>query len=139
MTETAGERPVVLVIDDDEANRILLNVLLRREGIRPCICESGVEGLKKAREEAPDLILLDVFLPGEDGFEILGRIKSDPKTADVPVVMFTVLGRERSRRQALEMGACDYVTKPFDMNHTVGLIRALLTGERTCGENSPAP
>jgi DNA-binding response OmpR family regulator len=139
MSETIGERPVVLVIDDDEANRKLLNVLLRREGIHPLVFERGEEGLNRLRREAPDLILLDVFLPGEDGFEILERIKSNPKTAHVPVVMFTVLGREKSRRRALEMGACAYVTKPFDMNHTVALIRDLLNGNRTCAEDVSVP
>ncbi|MFP4033769.1 MAG: two-component system response regulator [Desulfococcaceae bacterium] len=139
MSETAEKRPVVLVIDDDEANRKLLNVLLRREGIHPLVFERGEEGLSRLREETPDLILLDVFLPGQDGFQILKRIKSNPKTADVPVVMFTVLGREKSRRRALEMGACAYVTKPFDMNHAVALIRDLLSGERTCAENRAVP
>ena len=128
MIESAKARPVVLVIDDDEANRKLLNVLLRREGIHPIVFERGEEGLNRLREETPDLVLLDVFLPDQDGFQILKRIKSNPKTADVPVVMFTVLGQGKSRRRALEMGACAYVTKPFDMNRIVALIRFMSKG-----------
>jgi len=139
MIESAKARPVVLVIDDDEANRKLLNVLLRREDIEPVTAESGARGLREARRNVPDLVLLDVFLPGENGFEILGRFKSDPIMADVPVVMFTVLGHEQSRLKALEMGACAYVTKPFDMNRTVALIRELLSGGRSCGELGAVP
>lgn len=134
MTEPGENGPVVLVVDDDEANRKLLALLLRREGIVPLTAETGDRGLALVRERRPDLILLDVFLPGEDGFDILGRIKDDPGLADVPVVMFTVLGREKSRRRAMDMGACAYVTKPFDMIRTVALIRDILTGETTCAE-----
>lgn len=139
MADSARGTPVVLVIDDDEANRKLLHVLLRRENIQPVTVESGTRGLREARRNVPDLILLDVFLPGEDGFQILDRFKSDPITADVPVVMFTLLGREKSRRRAMERGACAYVTKPFDMSRTVALIRDLLSGDRSCREVDAAP
>jgi DNA-binding response OmpR family regulator len=139
MADFGRTPPVVLVIDDDEANRKLLHVLLRRENIQAVTAESGARGLREARRNVPDLILLDVFLPGEDGFQILERFKSDPVTAGVPVVMFTVLGREKSRRRAMEMGACAYVTKPFDMSRTVALILELLSGDRSCQEVDAAP
>jgi DNA-binding response OmpR family regulator len=134
MNDPAGGGPVVLLIDDDAANRQLLDVLLRREGIVPVCAETGADGLARARERAPDLILLDVFLPGEDGFALLEAIKSDSGLSGVPVVMFTVLGQEKGRRRALERGACAYVMKPFDMNRTVALIRRLLSGEQRCAE-----
>ena len=134
MNDPATGGPVVLVIDDDAANRQLLTVLLRREGIAAICTETGAEGLARARTQLPDLILLDVFLPGEDGFELLAEIKADPDLDRVPVVMFTILGQENGRQRALELGACAYVVKPFDMNLTVTLIRRLLTGEKRCTE-----
>lgn len=115
----------ILVIDDDEANRQVLEILLRRENIRAIPAPDGKSGLELARSRQPDLILLDVFMPEEDGFEILEQLKQEPATAKIPVVIFTILEQEQSRKKAVAMGACDYITKPFDMKEIVLRIREI--------------
>lgn len=126
MTDTAKTSPKILVIDDDSANRLVLQMVLKRSGYTPVLAEDGGSGLSRAQEVLPDLILLDFFMPGEDGFDVLARLKSDPALKDIPVVIFTILVREESERKALEMGAAAYVTKPFDVEDVVTCIRRIL-------------
>ena len=117
---------MILVIDDDFANRKVLEMVLKRSGYRPMLAGDGEEGLLRAREARPDLILLDLFMPGEDGFEVLTRFKEDVLLCDVPVVIFTVLVREESEQKALELGATAYVTKPFDVDEVITCISRIL-------------
>jgi CheY-like chemotaxis protein len=126
MTGKADKPPVILVIDDDFANRKVLEMVLKRSGYRPMLAGDGEEGLLRAREARPDLILLDLFMPGEDGFEVLTRFKEDVLLCDVPVVIFTVLVREESEQKALELGATAYVTKPFDVDEVITCISRIL-------------
>lgn len=126
MTEQAERSPIILVIDDDFANRKVLEMVLKRSGCRPMLAEDGAEGLRRALETVPDLILLDLFMPGEDGFEVLARFKEDAALKNVPVVIFTVLVREESEQKALELGAAAYVTKPFDVDEVITCIRRIL-------------
>jgi CheY-like chemotaxis protein len=122
----AGRPQTILVIDDDFANRQVLQLVLKRNGYAAVLAEDGGEGLRKAKETLPDLILLDFFMPGEDGFEVLAQLKADPALRNIPVVIFTVLVREESERKALEMGAAAYVTKPFDIDEVITCIRRIL-------------
>jgi CheY-like chemotaxis protein len=122
----AGRPQTILVIDDDFANRQVLQLVLKRNGYAAVLAEDGGEGLRKAKETQPDLILLDFFMPGEDGFEVLAQLKADPALRNIPVVIFTVLVREESERKALEMGAAAYVTKPFDIDEVITCIRRIL-------------
>jgi len=126
MTGKAERSPIILVIDDDFANRKVLEMVLKRSGYRPMLAGDGAEGLQQAQETMPDLILLDLFMPGEDGFEVLARFKENPIFRDVPVVIFTVLVREESEQKALELGAAAYVTKPFDVDEVITCIRRIL-------------
>ncbi|OQX26005.1 MAG: hypothetical protein BWK80_12695 [Desulfobacteraceae bacterium IS3] len=119
----------ILVIDDDEVNRQVLEILLRRESIRAIPAQDGKTGLELARSQQPDLILLDVFMPEEDGFEILEQLKQETLTTKIPVIIFTVLEREQSRKKAMNMGACDYITKPFDMKDIVLKIQEIVSRE----------
>lgn len=121
-----GRPQTILVIDDDFANRRVLQLLLKRNGYVAVLAGDGCAGLRLAREMPPDLILLDFFMPGEDGFEVLAQLKADPALRDIPVVIFTVLVREESERQALELGAAAYVTKPFDIDEVITCIRRIL-------------
>lgn len=116
----------VLVIDDDEVNRKVLEKLFLRRGITVAQAAAGAEGIEAARHTRPDLILLDIFLPEEDGFEILGRLKADPVLGPIPVCIFSILDREESKKKALDLGACDYITKPFDMRETVDRVQEIL-------------
>ncbi|WP_417914030.1 response regulator [Candidatus Electronema sp. JM] len=121
-----GRPQTILVIDDDFANRRVLQLLLKRNGYVAVLAGDGCAGLRLARETQPDLVLLDFFMPGEDGFEVLAQFKADSALRDIPVVIFTVLVREESERQALELGAAAYVTKPFDIDEVITCIRRIL-------------
>ncbi len=122
--------PLVLIIDDEDANCQILEVLFKKEGIETVSAPDGEKGLQIARARLPRLILLDVFLPEEDGFEILEKIVSDKTLKDIPVILFTVLEREKSKRQAFDLGAKDYITKPFDMKEIVTRVKQLLLPEK---------
>lgn len=117
---------IVLVIDDDVANRRVIERVLKDASFLPMTAKDGKTGLSMARRRKPDLILLDVIMPRENGFEILEHIKNDPELESIPVIMFTILENAESREKALEMGARDYITKPFDMERIVDCIRRYL-------------
>lgn len=120
--KSEGKQSLVMLIDDDEANRQILERLLIKESVVPLMAADGKSGLEMAREHLPDLVLLDVFMPGEDGFSVLEQFQKDPLLKKIPVIIFTLLEREESRKKALEMGAKDYITKPFDMRDVLKRI-----------------
>ena len=104
----------VLVVDDDALNRRLVTATLAREGLRTTSANDGAEALKAIREEPPDVILLDIEMPGIDGFEVLGQIKADEKLRHLPVIMISGLDDTESVVRCLESGADDFLPKPFD-------------------------
>lgn len=107
-------RPTILVVDDQPAN-ISVIVALLRSRYRVKAARSGRRGLDiAAADPAPDLILLDVVMPEMDGYEVCRRLKADPKTADIPIIFLTALDTDQSEARGLEMGAADFVTKPFN-------------------------
>jgi len=126
MTKPPGAQRSVLVIDDDVAITAQLTHLLRREELLVATAATGPLGVQSARESAPDLILLDVELPGLDGFEICRIIKSDPRTRWIPVIMLTGLRDVRDRIQGINAGADDFLSKPFVGGELLARIRALL-------------
>lgn len=104
----------VLVVDDEERNRQLLNELLEVRGFRVTEAEDGQRALEQAAHCVPDVILLDLMMPGLDGFEVCRRLKSDPKTAHVPVLVITAASERKTRLMGIEAGANDFLTKPID-------------------------
>ncbi|MFW5472868.1 response regulator [Knoellia sp. CPCC 206450] len=129
-TEGAGEgAPVVLVVDDLEANRRLLEAVLSPRGYAVRLCGSGEEALEWLSDRVPDLVLLDVLMPGVDGYEVCRRVRGDERTAYVPVVMVTASGSEQKLR-AIEAGADDFVTKPFDQSELLARVRSLVRVKR---------
>ncbi|MFO0876419.1 MAG: response regulator [Gemmataceae bacterium] len=104
----------VLVVDDNEINRDLLCRRLEREGVASVAARDGHEALELLGREAFDLILLDIVMPGLDGYEVLRQVKANPATRDVPVVMISALDELQSVVRCIEMGAEDYLPKPFD-------------------------
>ena len=110
----------MLVIDDEPAVRDIVQRFLTREGYRVETAASGEEGLRLARAAAPDVITLDVLMPGMDGWAVLAALKADPRLADVPVIMLTIV-EERNLGYAL--GAAEYLVKPLDRDRLVEVIR----------------
>ncbi len=113
MTEMQTSQRTILLIDDETT---LLKVVSRRlvkEGFRMLTAESGEEGLRLAEEELPDLILLDIMMPKMKGWDVCARLKANPKTASIPVVFLTALGLADHVKAGMDLGAEDYVVKPF--------------------------
>jgi PAS domain S-box-containing protein len=118
----SGDAGTVLVIDDDATVHDLLRRMLARQGFRVEGAMNGTDGLARARELRPDVVLLDVLMPGVDGWSVLSRLKDDPEIADTPVVMVTMLD---DRSLGFALGATDYVTKPVEPARLLGILRRL--------------
>ena len=116
----------ILVVDDEEDILELLRFNLTKEGFAVVCAASGEEALKVARAEKPDLILLDLLLPGIDGLEVARRLKNDASTKEIPVIMVTAKGEEADIVTGLEVGAEDYITKPFSRKVLIARVRAVL-------------
>ncbi len=115
----------VLVVDDVELNRRVLEAMLANEYYQVFTASNGEECLAKALSDSPDIILLDVMMPGMDGFEVCRRLKDDPDTAHIPVVMVTALDDRADRLRGLEIGADDFLSKPVDAPQLIGRMRSL--------------
>ena len=116
----------ILIIEDDPSIREVLEMLLQARGFQTITAENGETGLKRIEEKDPDLVLLDLTLPGMDGLEVCRRIREIPGKAKLPVIMLTARSEESDVVVGLEMGAVDYVTKPFNNQMLIARIRAQL-------------
>jgi len=116
----------ILVVDDEEDIIELLRFNLSREGYQVSSATSGEDALSLVRSEIPNLLLLDLMLPGIDGLEVAKRLKSNSNTMNIPIVMLTAKGEEPDIVTGLELGADDYVTKPFSPRVLVARVRAVL-------------
>ncbi len=114
LAPTAPTPSTILIVDDDPIGREMLAVLLAPEGYRLIFAIDGAEALSQAALLLPDLILLDAMMPKMDGFEVCRRLRTDPLLGEVPVIMLTALDNRESRLQAIEAGADDFISKPFD-------------------------
>ena len=119
-------KQTILVVDDEEDIRELVRLNLQREGYVIVPCETGEQALDLAFSKMPDLIVLDLMLPGIDGLEVCKRLRSTPKTMQIPIIMLTAKGEEADIVTGLELGADDYVTKPFSGKVLVARVRRLL-------------
>lgn len=120
------KREKILVVEDEADLREVLAYNLTREGYRVLLAETGAEGLRKARKEAPDLLLLDLMLPDVDGLEVCRRLKRDPVTGSLPIIMVTAKGEEADVVLGLGVGADDYVSKPFSPRTLLARVKAVL-------------
>lgn len=116
----------VLIIDDETDMHTVANELLNGEGFIVQYCEHPTEGLKSIRQSPPDILLLDIRLPEKDGLEILKELKADPKTRHFPVILVSVKSEETDVVLGLELGAEDYVTKPFRKRELMARIKTAL-------------
>jgi two-component system, OmpR family, alkaline phosphatase synthesis response regulator PhoP len=121
-----GAKAKVLICDDDLLLLELMEFRLQTKGYDVVRAVDGAEALTKARAESPDIIVLDAMMPKSDGFEVLGRIKGDPNTSDIPVIMLTARKGERDIVSALEKGAEDYLVKPFIPEELLARLSRLL-------------
>jgi len=120
------KREKILVVEDEADLREVLSYNLTRDGYRVVTAETGTDGLKKARKDAPDLVLLDLMLPDVDGVEVCRRLKKDPLTATLPIIMVTAKGEEADVVLGLGVGADDYVPKPFSPRTLLARVKAVL-------------
>jgi DNA-binding response OmpR family regulator len=116
----------VLVIDDEAPIRLLCRVNLEAEGMEVLEASDGPAGLEQARNHTPDVILLDVMMPGLDGWRVAEELLDDPTTEDIPIVFLTARAELRDRARGIDLGGVDYVTKPFNPVELAPLVRALL-------------
>lgn len=115
----------ILIVDDDRVTRQLLSGMLLAEGHAVTLCGDGATALRTAREALPDLVLLDVLLPGLDGYGVCRALRRDPVLAEVPIVLLTALDDRESRIKGLEVGADDFLSKPFDRVELLARVRAI--------------
>lgn len=118
-------KSVILIVDDTETGREILEALLSLPPYQLVFAANGFEALEKAAETTPDLILLDVMMPGMDGFEVCRRLRDDARLAEIPIILVTALDDRNSRIQGIEAGADDFVTKPFDHAELRARVRTI--------------
>jgi two-component system alkaline phosphatase synthesis response regulator PhoP len=116
----------LLVVDDEEDILELIKFNLEREGYQVSCAATGEAALDLAKSEIPDLIVLDLMLPGIDGLEVARQLKKEPETREIPIVMLTAKGEEADIVTGLELGADDYITKPFSPRVLVARVRSVL-------------
>ncbi len=128
--ESTQQIPTILIVDDQPANLQILLSFLQKEGFRILVADSGERALQHLTRQQPDLILLDVMMPGLDGFEVCRRIKSDPEHADIPILFLTALTDIEDKIQGFLSGGADYITKPFQQLEVLARINTHLTVHR---------
>ena len=116
----------VLVIDDEAPIRLLCRVNLEAEGMTVIEAKDGPSGVEKAKQEHPDVILLDVMMPGLDGWRVAEELLEDGNTREIPIVFLTARAEFRDRARGLDIGGVDYITKPFNPVELAPLVRGLL-------------
>src|SRR5437868_4080075 len=130
-------RPKILVVDDEPEAVELVEFNLKQAGFEVAVAADGAEALKKARGLVPSLIVLDLMLPEVDGLEVCKMLRRDAATSKVPIIMLTAKAAEIDRILGLELGADDYITKPFSPRELVLRVKRIL--RRTHGEDVPPP
>nr|WP_298409943.1 response regulator [uncultured Halomonas sp.] len=122
--------PKVLVVDDEPNIVLSLEFLMQRAGFEVATAEDGEQALALVAEQSPDLVLLDISLPGISGFDVLERLRADNTHSRLPIIMLTAHGREVEREKGFALGADDYITKPFSTQALVDKVKGLLNEER---------
>jgi DNA-binding response OmpR family regulator len=130
MTVNGEDRiPTVLIVDDERVNLMKLGVVLEKEGFHVLRATSGAEARQIARDARPELILLDVMMPEEDGFETCARLKQYGETADIPIIFLSALSETADKIRGFSLGAVDYITKPFEKTEVMARVLKELLGD----------
>ena len=119
---------VVLIIDDSPTELHLFQNMLEKAGFETLVADSGEEGLKAAATARPDVILMDVVMPGMNGFQATRKLTRDPRTADIPVIMVTTKDQETDKIWGMRQGAVEYLVKPVTDKDLVGMINSVMAG-----------
>ena len=120
----------VLVVDDEPNIVLSLEFLMEQAGFEVVTAEDGEQALARVTDSQPDLLLLDISLPGISGFDVLERLRNEEATAQLPIIMLTARGRDVEREKGMALGADDYITKPFSTQSLVEKVKALLIKEQ---------
>ena len=128
----------ILIVEDEHDILQLVKLYLEKEGFRTVLAKTGMEGLRQVKQEKPDLVVLDLMLPEIDGLEVCKRLRSAPATAMLPIIMLTAKAEESDTIIGLELGADDYVTKPFSPKTLVARIKALFRRLERKPDDGPA-
>ena len=126
MSRGGRVKETILIVEDEKDIAKMLDYNLKKEGYKTLIARNGEDALTASRKDKPDLILLDLMLPGIDGLEVCKTIKSESKTAAIPIIMLTAKSQESDKVVGLELGADDYVTKPFSPRELIARVKAVL-------------
>lgn len=124
------DKLTVLVIDDDPVILELLRVNFEIEGFDVICASDGEEGLQRAQADRPDIVISDIMMPRRDGLQLLNDLKADPLTEDLPVILLSAKAQRAEVQQGLELGADDYITKPFDPLELIDRLNAVMTRPR---------
>lgn len=120
----------VLVVDDEPNIVLSIEFLMEQAGFEVVTAEDGEQALARVKDSQPDLLLLDISLPGISGFDVLERLRSETATAQLPIIMLTAHGRDVEREKGMALGADDYITKPFSTLSLVEKVKALMIEEQ---------
>jgi DNA-binding response OmpR family regulator len=112
----------ILIVDDEKLILISTKIVLESVGYEVLTATSGEDGIEVCRAENPALVLLDIMMPGIDGWETLSRLKSSPETDEIPIIIFTAREHSRGKQLAREMGAADYFPKPFEPDELINIV-----------------
>ncbi len=118
--------PRILVVDDEPDLLMLLEEHLSQEGFQVLTASAGMQAISKARSEQPDLILLDVMMPGVSGFDVCNILQDFPETAEIPIIFLTAITETKRKVMGLNLGADDYITKPFDLRELTARVLAAM-------------
>jgi len=116
----------VLFVDDEPGYSRAMTYALEKEGYEVVSASNGLQALIKAQKENPDLIVLDVMLPGMDGFEVCSRLRNDPQTSRIPIIMLSAKGQDADKSTGMRVGALDYLTKPVENTSLMEKIQVFL-------------
>ena len=120
----------ILIVEDDPSVLRATSYILEKEGYEVLTAVDGLEGLRMAKDDSPDLLILDVMLPGIDGFEICHSLRAESQTAHLPILMFSAKGQEADKATGLKVGADEYLVKPVDREVLLDRVTAWLSAKR---------
>ena len=123
---TTIKKHKILIVEDNQENMDLLVYFLRPQGYEIVGVNDGLSAVHKVEEDPPDIILLDIMLPKMDGYEVCGKLKNDPETKFIPIIMLTALKELKDKVRALEVGADDFISKPFENVELLARVKSLL-------------